>query len=168
VDAGLDFRLVLIGDGPLKTKLQDFAAEQKVPVEFPGFISSKEVKQWLNRAAIAAVPSVTASDGDSEGLPTIVIEAQAMGVPVVGTIHSGIPEGIQDNRTGYLVPERDIVALAKALRLLLEDTQKRTQFGHAARQFILDQFSMDIQVKGLEDIYTDAIHRASTVPAYGR
>jgi colanic acid/amylovoran biosynthesis glycosyltransferase len=167
LDANIEFRLVLIGDGPLRPKLERLASEQNVPVEFPGFIPGEEIKMWLNKASVAAVPSVTALDGDSEGLPTVVIEAQSMGVPVVGTIHSGIPEGIDDNETGLLVPERDEEALAEALKTLLTDDATRAKFGRAARNLILDRFEMGKQVRGLEDIYAKAISDASAMHSHG-
>jgi glycosyltransferase involved in cell wall biosynthesis len=163
LDDNLVFRLVLIGDGPLRPKLEQLAAKMNVPVEFPGFIPTEEIRRWLNKAAVAAVPSVTASDGDSEGLPTIVIEAQSMEVPVVGTIHSGIPEAIDDGKTGFLVPERDVDALAASLKALLTDEEMRSDFGRAARCLVSDRFDMDKQINGLEQIYATAIDRGDTV-----
>ena len=82
-----------------------------------------EVRDWLNRAAVVAVPSVTAANGDSEGLPTVILEAQAMEAPVVATRHSGIPEGMSAGLADLLVGERDSKALAHSLLTLLKDPQ---------------------------------------------
>ena len=82
------------------------------------------MRDWIARASVVAVPSVVAADGDSEGLPTILLEAQAMATPVVGTYHSGIPEGVQAGVTAELVPERDVDALADALASFLSSPQK--------------------------------------------
>ena len=72
-----------------------------------GVQPSAAVREALQRSRLLCLPSVKTSDGHVEGLPTVLLEAQAMGVPVVSTFHSGIPEGVADGVTGTLVPERD-------------------------------------------------------------
>ena len=81
-------------------------------VRFLGDLGAAEVREWMRRAALLAAPSVTAADGDAEGLPTVIVEAAASGLPVVATRHSGIPEAVGDGETGFLVPERDAETLA--------------------------------------------------------
>ncbi len=68
-------------------------------VEFTGFLPLAEVRDWLGRAQSSAVPSVTAANGNSEGLPTVILEAQAMGTPVVATRHAGNAEGVVEGRS---------------------------------------------------------------------
>ncbi len=157
--AGVEASGVLIGDGPLRGELERRAKEKDAPVTFAGFLPVDEVRTWMNRAAVVAVPSVTALDGDSEGLPTVILEAQAMGTPVVATRHSGNPEGVVEGKTALLVPERDAEALAAALRSLVSDPNRARTFGAHARQFVLEQFEIGRQVAGLEDIYEHSYRR---------
>jgi colanic acid/amylovoran biosynthesis glycosyltransferase len=154
-------RIILIGDGPLRPTLEAMVRGTDLDVEFTGFLPLPEVKDWLNRAAVVAVPSVTASNGDSEGLPTVVLEAQSMGTPVVATRHSGIPEGVLDGKTALLVAERDSDGLAESLALLLNDPAKAKQFGTDARKFALSNFSIRNQVEGLETIYENVWNESS-------
>ncbi|HVQ09969.1 MAG TPA: glycosyltransferase, partial [Allosphingosinicella sp.] len=102
-------RLIVIGDGPLRGALERQAGPS---VRFLGALPSDEVASWMRRASALAAPSLTAADGDAEGLPNVVVEAAASGLPVVATRHSGIPEAIIDGETGLLVPEGDSAALA--------------------------------------------------------
>lgn len=150
---GVGFELVMIGSGPLEDDLRNQAREAGVPARFTGFLSPDEIRTWLERATVVAVPSVTAKDGDSEGLPTVLLEAQAMGTPVVATYHSGIPEGVQQGVTAELVAEADSAALAARLRSFLESPSKCEAFGKAARDFVARNFDNRVQVDALEDIY---------------
>lgn len=146
-------RGVLIGDGPLRATLEARAAKLGIDVQFTGFLPLDEVKSWLNRAAIAAVPSVVAADGDSEGLPTVILEAQSMETAVVATRHSGIPEGVRENETAILVPERDSEALADALAEFLEDPARAREAGRRGRSFVLSNFEMAARAAALESLY---------------
>ena len=156
---GVPLKLVLVGDGPLREPLARDCVRAGIEHEFTGFLTIDQVRQWLKRAAVVAVPSVTAADGDSEGLPTVLLEAQAMATPVVGTIHSGIPEGVVAGETAELVAEHDNVALANALASFLQSADKVERFGAAGRDFVCQNFALDKQVRGLEQIYTQLIER---------
>ena len=150
-------RGVLIGDGPLRTGLQRLAIEVGADVAFTGFLPLSEVKDWLGRATVVCVPSVTAADGDSEGLPTVILEAQAMGTPVIATRHAGNAEGVVEDRTALLVDERDVDALADAVRYLLDRPDVAEAFGAAGRNLVESQFDIITQVAGLERLYDRAI-----------
>jgi colanic acid/amylovoran biosynthesis glycosyltransferase len=99
--------LTMIGDGPLRAELKRRAAAVDVPVDFRGWLKPEEVHAAIRRALLLAVPSRTAGDGDAEGLPTVIMEAMALGIPVVASNHAGIPEIISHGVTGLLVPEND-------------------------------------------------------------
>lgn len=159
--SGLAFELVMVGGGPLEQQLKSAAAQAGIPCRFPGFLPGADVRQWLRRAAVVAIPSVVAADGDSEGLPTILLEAQAMETPVVATRHSGIPEGAIDGVTAELVGEHDARALAEKLRSFLESPAKVREFGQAGRRFVAEQFDLKGQVAGLEAIYRELYERHS-------
>lgn len=155
-DQGVPARGVLVGDGPLRPALERLAGETGAQVAFTGFLPLPEVKDWLARASVVAVPSVTASNGDSEGLPTVILEAQAMGTPVIVTRHAGNAEGVDEGRTALVVSERDVEALAKAIRSFLQDAAAVEAFGSAGRKFVEGRFDIAMQARGLEAIYDRA------------
>jgi colanic acid/amylovoran biosynthesis glycosyltransferase len=146
--------LKIIGDGPLRSDLETLASQLLRRYQFLGVQSSKEVQQSMNRARILVAPSVTASQGDSEGLPNVVLEAQSMGLPVVSTLHAGIPEGIVHGETGFLVPERDIDTLAEYCLKLLQNEHLWKQFSRQGQQHVRKYFDRPKQTKILEEIYT--------------
>ena len=104
------------------------------------------------RGALAlVVPSQRASDGDAEGLPTVVIEAMAAGTPVIGSRHAGIGEAVEDGETGFLIPEQDPEALAAALRRLADEPGLRAALGENARRAAVERFDMVGQSRRLEE-----------------
>jgi glycosyltransferase involved in cell wall biosynthesis len=107
--------LSVIGDGPARGDLEKRARAAGIKAQFHGWQDEKKVRAAMRRALLLAVPSRTASGGDSEGLPTVIMEAMAIGVPVVATRHAGIPEIVSDRVTGLLAPEADPRALAGAI-----------------------------------------------------
>jgi colanic acid/amylovoran biosynthesis glycosyltransferase len=96
-----------------------------------GPLPRPEVVRRMNASHILLVPSVTAADGNQEGLPVVIMEAMATGLPVVTTRHTGIPELVVHRSTGMLVEERDVDELTDALRELLEDAEL---YGRVARR----------------------------------
>lgn len=149
--------LVVIGDGPLRPKLEESARELLNRYRFLGIQPSPVVRDWMNRALLLGTPSVTASSGDSEGMPTVVLEAQAMGLPVVSTTHSGIPEAVAHGETGFLVAERDWESLAGCITLLLKDKTLWHQFSRKGQERMHATFSVHNQTRVLEDIYDRVI-----------
>jgi glycosyltransferase involved in cell wall biosynthesis len=107
--------LSVIGDGPARSELEKRAKAASIKAQFQGWQEEKKVLAAMRRALLLAVPSRVAEGGDSEGLPTVIMEAMALGVPVVATRHAGIPEIVSDRVTGMLVPEVDPQALATAI-----------------------------------------------------
>ena len=119
----------------------------------------------MRRASVLAAPSLTAADGDAEGLPNVVVEAAASGLPVVGTRHSGIPEAIDDGVTGFLVPEGDAGALAARLAELLGSESLRREMGVAARRLAERKFSRQMLTERLESIYDEVAGFDRQAPA---
>lgn len=146
-------RLVVIGDGERRAELESEAARRLKNAEFLGFQSQNVVWEWMNRAMLLGVPSVTAESGDSEGLPMVVLEGQAMGLPVVGSEHAGLPEAILHGETGLLAPERDWNTLADHIQRLVEDRSLRETFGQNGRERVLESFNLKKQARALEDLY---------------
>ncbi|MGZ8335034.1 MAG: glycosyltransferase [Allosphingosinicella sp.] len=148
-------RLVVVGDGPERPALERQCAALGLAgaVHFTGAATRDEVAAWLRRAWLLAVPSLTARDGDAEGLPTVLLEAAASGLPAVGSDHAGIPEAIVDGKTGFVVPERDPAALAARLADLLGDGDRRYRMGVAARSLAEASFDAARQAGRLEELY---------------
>lgn len=151
-------RLVVIGDGPLRGPLERQAGPA---VQFLGALPPDEVAQWMRRASLLAAPSLTAADGDAEGLPNVVVEAAASGLPVVATHHSGIPEAVEDGATGFLVAEGDAAALAARLGELLGSAALRRAMGAAARRLAEEKFDRARLSERLERIYDELAGLAS-------
>ena len=144
--------LVIIGEGPLRARLERRAGES---VRFLGGQDQDMVAEWMGRASVLAAPSLTARDGDAEGLPNVVVEAAASALPVVGSDHSGIPEAVIEGETGFLVPERDAGALAVRLGTILADADLRARMGAAARKMAEERFHFARQMARLEEIYDE-------------
>jgi colanic acid/amylovoran biosynthesis glycosyltransferase len=150
---GVDARLTIVGEGPESDQLKRTAAEQNLPVRFAGKKSPTEIRELLREAAVLCAPSTTAGGEIPEALGLVLLEAQAMSVPVVGTRNGGIPETLEDGRTGYLVEEESPAALAAALETLLVNQPLNRAFGQEARAFVCERFDIDRCYRALEDLY---------------
>ena len=148
-------RLVVIGDGPLRGQLQRQAGALGVKAQFLGAQDVGEVATWMRRATLLAIPSITARDGDAEGLPNVIVEGAACGIPVVATRHSGIPEAVEDGETGFLVGEGDRAGLADRIRTLLDSADLRREMGFAGRTLAMERFDRARQAERLEAIYDE-------------
>jgi colanic acid/amylovoran biosynthesis glycosyltransferase len=155
-------RLVLIGDGPGATTLRQQAERSRIAVEFLGARPRDEVASWMRRARVLVVPSVTAATGDTEGLPTTLVEGMASGTPVVATRHAGIPEAVIDGVTGHLVAERDPAALGTAVLDLMSDDERWASFAAASRARAEADFDLRQQTSALEDLYDEVVAGHST------
>ena len=102
--------------------------------------------------------SVTASDGDKEGQGLVLQEAQGMGLPVLSTLHNGIPDGVLDGKSGFLVPERDVDGLAQKLDYLLENPQVWSEMGLAGRKFVEQHYDINKLNDKLVQIYQDLLN----------
>ncbi|PPT07279.1 glycosyl transferase group 1 [Geitlerinema sp. FC II] len=155
-------KLVVIGDGVLRETLERQAKDSLKNYEFLGVQPQSEVKAWMNRSRVLATPSVTAADGDTEGLPNVVLEAQAMSLPVVATLHAGIPEAVLHEETGFLVPERDRSGLAKYIVKLLQHPELWQSFSEKGREWVCQSFDRDRQTRVLETVYETVLERANS------
>ncbi len=145
-------QLVLAGDGPQRAQLQAQAAGRR-NVRFLGAIPHEEVLAQMHRARVFCLPSVTAANGDAEGLPLVVLEAQACGVPVVTSARGGATEGMLDGRTGYAFAEHDVAALEQRLHRLLTDDALASSFAEAAPRYVAAQHDVVAQTARLEELY---------------
>lgn len=150
-ERGVSFRLEIIGEGPLRDSLQTSIARAGLEgdVILRGALSHDEVKEAYRRADLFVLPCVTAADGDRDGIPNVILEAMASGLPVVSTVHSGIPEAVEDGVSGLLVPPADSGALAEALVVLVGDEGMRRAYGEAGRKLVADSFDVSRNVHSL-------------------
>ena len=134
----------IIGDGPLLAPLKQLVSEMHLHehIVFLGAKTSDEVIHELSGAHLFLAPSVTSYCGDMEGIPTVLMEAMAAGLPVISTLHSGIPELVEDGVSGKLVGERDVQALAQAMRELVANVEQWPAMGAAGREKVLREFNI--------------------------
>lgn len=148
-----DAELVVAGDGHLKEPLRQLAMRLCVPVSFLGAISNEDVKRQLDQARVLCLPSVTLSNGTSEGFGMVLLEAQACGVPVVTSSRGARTEGLEDGHTGFVFAERDVAALARHLTFLLTNTEPLQHMSSQAVQFVRRKFDIRTCTARLEDFY---------------
>jgi glycosyltransferase involved in cell wall biosynthesis len=136
---------VHVGSGPLRTRLQRLAQALGIGarVTWRGALAQQELLACYRSADIFVLPSRVASDGDRDGLPNVLMEAQSQRLPCVATAVSGIPELIEDGVTGLLVPQRDPDALAAAIARLIEEPALRRRLGDAGYERTRRDFAMD-------------------------
>lgn len=150
------FKVKIIGDGPLfneiKNRIKNLNLETHI--EMLGEIRHDEVIDIIKRSSVLLVPSVTAQNGDSEGLPTVILEAAAASLPTIGTYHAGIPEAVLDGRTGFLVGEKKSIDLAERMLYFIENESKISEYGIAAKKFVNEKFNLKIQTKLLQEYYS--------------
>ena len=148
-----DIELIIIGDGKLRLSLEKFANQSLTNYRFLGQQPPEKVKKWMNQASVLVAPSITTSQGETEGLPIVILEAMAMELSVISTYHAGIPEAIIDQETGFLTEEKDWQAIAKKIILLLENPELRHQFIRSSRRKIENKFNLRKNTLQLESIY---------------
>lgn len=128
----IDAKLVIVGDGPLRESLQSQAKDQGNKIIFLGAKTHDELRTIYASADIFVAPSITAKDGDMEGIPTAIMEAMASGLPVVASASGGIKELIQDNINGLLVQEKNVDQIIEKVSLLLKDEIVRKRLEQSA------------------------------------
>jgi glycosyltransferase involved in cell wall biosynthesis len=144
-DRGLAFRAEIIGDGPLFAELeaQIGALNLGACVALLGPRPQSDVRARLAAARVFALACRKESDGGSDNLPTVVMEAMACGTAVISTPLAGIPEMVDDGESGLLVPERDVPALAQALERLLTDGVLAARFGARGKALAAERFAVE-------------------------
>jgi glycosyltransferase involved in cell wall biosynthesis len=151
----------MIGDGPLLTKARQLAQELRAPVEFLGARNPTEVLENLHLARVFCLPSITATNGDAEGLPIVLLEAQACGVPVITSAQGSCEEAMLPGKSGDAFREGDVAQLEDRLeQWLMDDALARAASG-AARQFMMDAFDMRHCTRQLESAYNSLLASSS-------
>lgn len=153
--AGRNIRYDIIGDGPLKENLERLIEHLGVgsAVRLLGWKQQQEIIEILTEAQLFVAPSVTSKEGDQDAPVNVLKEAMAMGIPVIGTRHGGIPELVEDYVSGLLVPERDSESLADKLDYLLDHPQVWLAMGRAGRLRVEQDYDINKLNDHLFDIY---------------
>lgn len=150
----------IAGDGPRRESLQRLIHDLGMDdhIHLLGWLDQTETAQLLDDSHIFLLPSITGRDGNKEGQALVLQEAQAMGLPVIATIHNGIPEGLLDGKSGLLVPERDVSALAEALYSLVSRPESWHEMGRLGRSFVEQNYDIDMLNRRMIGMYEELVH----------
>jgi colanic acid/amylovoran biosynthesis glycosyltransferase len=153
---GVPHRLEVVGEGPLRRELETAAARHGVAASFLGALPNEQVVERYRRATVFCLPCVVAESGDRDALPTSVLEAMALGLPVVTTSLNGLAEAVVHEQTGLVVPGRDPESLAEALERLLGDPGLRERLARNARAHVEEHFALERSVALLRSLFPEA------------
>jgi glycosyltransferase involved in cell wall biosynthesis len=151
VAPGLHWRFVHAGGGPLKKKMARLAGKLGIAsrVQWRGALAQQELLSEYRNADLFALASRIAADGDRDGLPNVLAEAQSQALACVATRVSAIPELVRDGDTGLLVDEGDVAGLARALEGLIANPARRRALGQAARARVTEAFALEPNLEAL-------------------
>lgn len=153
----------IIGDGSLKEHLQQVISELNVAdqIKLLGWKNQKEIIEILDKTHLFIAPSVTAEDGNQDAPVNTLKEAMAMGLPVIGTLHGGIPELVEDGISGFLVPERDLDAIAEKVYYFIEHAEIWEQMGKAGHVYVEQHYDINKLNDELVEIYQQVVMNCS-------
>jgi len=163
---GVPFRCTIGGNGPQEAEIRQRIAQHGLgeQVVLTGkALTQEELPAFLQAADIYTLPCVWAQDGDVDGLPQMLMEAMACGVPAVSTDLVGIPDLIINGKTGLLVQPNDAEGLADALQDLIQHPQKGREMAVAGRDIILQKFEINQALKPLVALFQKQLQRDKTV-----
>src|SRR5437660_1888492 len=151
--------LIIAGKGPLQPHLEELAEELGIvrKVHFRGFLSQRELLDLYSSSHCFLHPSETPPDQNQEGIPNSILEAISTGLPILATRHGGIPEAVEEGRSGLLVEERDFEALATAMKNLVRSPFAFREMGALASESVAANFEQREQIRQLESHYDEAI-----------
>jgi colanic acid/amylovoran biosynthesis glycosyltransferase len=152
------FHLDMVGDGPLREEAERYVRERRLEtVTIHGRVPSTEVAHYMREADVFLLPSKTAPNGDQEGTPTVLIEAQAVGLPCVTTRHAGIPEMIPEENHDLISAPGDVESLAQTLvelsKASVDEIIKKAERG---RHKVEQDFNLSAEVRKLRALYREA------------
>lgn len=152
-----EIELAIIGSGPLEESMRAEAAQLGIKCRFLGRLMDPEpgntVHDWMRRARVFCAPSITASDGNTEGQPAVFVEAHALGLPAVSFQTAGIGEAVLHGETGLLAPEKNIDILAQYLVKFLSDQEFWNACSERGRSWVWERFDLDVLTEQLESVY---------------
>jgi colanic acid/amylovoran biosynthesis glycosyltransferase len=155
-----NIKYCIIGDGPEKRSLDNLIKNLKIEknVSILGFMDHKKVVKMLESSDILLAPSVEAEDGDEEGIPNVIKEAMAVGIPVVSTFHSGIPEIIENGTSGLLAIEKDINEMINKIQFLIENRNIWENMIIAGRKIVEEHYNSHKLIYELIRLYNSLLN----------
>ncbi|MFQ5570222.1 MAG: glycosyltransferase family 4 protein, partial [Rhodothermales bacterium] len=163
---GLRYTCQIIGSGLLEADLRARIVQLGLQdqVRMPGPRPQRDVIDHIRQAAVFAAPCVIGQDGNRDGLPTVLLEAMALGTPCISTDVTGIPEVLRDGETGLMVPRHHPEALADALERLLFDASLRTRLAGQARRLIEAEFDIHRNAARIRSVFETCRWTGDSVP----
>jgi glycosyltransferase involved in cell wall biosynthesis len=154
-EKGEKFQCAIYGDGPLCKELREWIVEHKMADEvvLMGDRTQQELISVFQNASLFVLTPVQTGDGDRDGIPNVIVEAMAVGLPVVTTAVSGIPELVENKQNGLLYQSHDVQGISSGIIELLRDTQKRSRLGRAGSKKVMEQFDIKQAAKRLKTLY---------------
>ena len=164
-DRGREFECEIIGGGVLREDLDTQVAALGVGdrVHMLGPISRDEVSRRVRRAALMAVPCVVSSNGNRDGLPTVLLETMALGTPCIATAVTGIPEIVHDDRTGLITPQHDPASLADTIERLLDDEPLGERLATNARRLVEQEFDIHRNTVTMRELFRTGLPERAPV-----
>ena len=152
-----DFECHFVGDGPDKKALTELVEQVGLSrkIRFHGRLTRDEISRLLRDADVLVAPSVPTRDGRREGIPVVLMEAMGSGVPVIASDLSGIPELVNHQLTGLLVPPRNAASLADALERYIQDPELRWHLGNAGREKVVGDFDLNKNAASLAQYFLE-------------
>ena len=154
--SGIDFVCEIVGEGPERGRLEELiqAYQLSDKIRLTGSMPQTDIVDLLARSSIFVFPAIHDSSGDSDNLPTVLIEAMASSLPVIATEIAGIPEIVQHNENGILVQEKDAAQLANAIRVLACNQGLLEQYGSISRRIAAEKFALPNTVGELKSLFS--------------
>ncbi len=158
-ERGHDFRCRMVGKGNqrglLERMIKEHGLRKKVRILPPH--TQEEIVERFHEAHVLALPCIVGKDGNRDGLPVSIVEAQACGLPVISTAVTGVPEAVHDGENGFIVPENDAVAVADKLELLLTDRAELARLRSAARPTAQALFDEQLTSRHLHQLFRETV-----------
>ncbi len=154
-----DAKLIVGGEGELlqvcKNLSKQFGIEEKI--NFPGILTAEEFQRLLEESCCFVQHSVVAANGDTEGTPVSILEAAAAGLPVISTRHAGIPDVVEDGKTGFLVKEHDVKGMARYMVDILKNPAQAKKMGEAGRIKVKEDFTLERHIHIINDLIKKSV-----------
>ena len=159
-----DAKLVYIGMGPLFRIVQDLVQHLHLEqhVELRGLAGRDVIQKEMQEVRCFVQHSRVAESGDMEGTPVAIIESQSAGIPVISTIHAGIPDVVIHEETGFLVPEGDVEGMSHYINMILDDSALAERLGDAGKSRIEAHFTMEHHIQALNDVVKAVVRKGSS------
>ena len=153
--SGLNFICEIVGEGPERHRLEELIRAYRLSgqVRLTGSKPQTEIVDLLARSSLFVFPAIHDSSGDSDNLPTVLVEAMASSLPIIATGIAGIPEIVRHNENGILIQEKDSAQLANAIRLLADNRELLEKYGQMSQTIAAEKFALPNTVSQLKSLF---------------